>query len=320
MSRRVRATGRGVILHYHRVAESSPDFNGLCVAPEQFERQLQFLCEHGTPLPLEVLVKRTMAGDAPSNAFAITFDDGYADNLHEAAPMLKSAGVPATVFVATGCLASTTGFWWDELEALVLASPRLPAAIELTGDGARSRIRTHGPWALLSRIRRIHAPPRYSLYLTLRRKLLRLRHEERLAALAQLRSQLGTANTPLPRIMSAPDVAAISRQAGISIGAHTVTHPVLAAQSRSEQYREISDSRSTLESITGAPVRTFAYPFGSRRDFSELTVQLVREAGFALGCTTLPGTVGPDSDSLLIPRVSAAASTPEALGRSAGWL
>ena len=58
-------------------------------------------------LSLPDLVSRLERGTLPANAAAVTFDDGYADNLSEASPRLLEAGVPATLFVATGFLDRT---------------------------------------------------------------------------------------------------------------------------------------------------------------------------------------------------------------------
>ncbi len=66
---------------------------------------------------------------------AVTFDDGYANNLHAAKPLLERFTVPATVFVAVGALEDPREFWWDELDGLLLQPGTLPDALQLHVNG-----------------------------------------------------------------------------------------------------------------------------------------------------------------------------------------
>ena len=111
---------RAVILLYHRVARPERDPQLLSVAPEQFEGQMSLLRSRFNPLSLDRLSRMIRGGGAiPPRSVVVTFDDGYADNLHHAAPVLERHGVPATFFVESGHLGSTREFWWDELERLI---------------------------------------------------------------------------------------------------------------------------------------------------------------------------------------------------------
>ena len=109
-----------VILMYHRIADEPVDPWGLAVSPARFEEQLQVLRRTRHPLPLTDFVHRLVAGTLPARAVALTFDDGYADNLFAGKPRLVAADIPATVFLATGYLDRTGEFWWDELARLIL--------------------------------------------------------------------------------------------------------------------------------------------------------------------------------------------------------
>jgi peptidoglycan/xylan/chitin deacetylase (PgdA/CDA1 family) len=88
----------------------------------------------------------------------------------------------------------------------------------------------------------------------------------------------------------------------VEIGAHTVTHPVLSDLSEADQRREVRQSRAELEALLGRPVRLFAYPFGQRDHYTAGTVKAVREAGFALACSTLPGCVRRRTSRFALPR------------------
>ena len=89
----------------------------------------------------------------------------------------------------------------------------------------------------------------------------------------------------------------------MDIGAHSVTHPVLAALSLQEQRREIEEGKQTLEAVCGQAATSFSYPYGSEADYSNETVQLVRQAGFACACTTRPAAVRHGGDPLTLPRM-----------------
>src|SRR5438045_9462568 len=103
---------------YHRIADAAHESDpwGLCVSPARFAEQLAVLRECGTPLTLRSLVREHERGDVPSGGIVVTFDDGYADNLHAAKPLLERFDVPATVFVTSGQIAKDGEFWWDGLE------------------------------------------------------------------------------------------------------------------------------------------------------------------------------------------------------------
>jgi peptidoglycan/xylan/chitin deacetylase (PgdA/CDA1 family) len=107
-----------VVLLYHRVAEVAHDPWGLAVAPARFAEQLEALAKRFSPVPLRELAARMDAGGLPPRSVALTFDDGYRDNLEAAEPLLARYGVPATIFVVSWYVGAGREFWWDELEAL----------------------------------------------------------------------------------------------------------------------------------------------------------------------------------------------------------
>ena len=88
----------------------------------------------------------------------------------------------------------------------------------------------------------------------------------------------------------------------VEVGAHTVTHPVLAQLSREEQQKEIRDSKQALEQVVNRPVTSFAYPFGCRSDYTSDTVTAVREAGFQCAASNYPGLIRPRADRFQLPR------------------
>ena len=113
------------MLMYHRVASLESDRWGLAVQPERFAGHMQLLRERFNPISLPDLLAALRGGGVPRRSVAVTFDDGYRDNLTVAKPLLERYGVPGTVFVVSGYVGSKRDFWWDELDRLC----RDPAAV-----------------------------------------------------------------------------------------------------------------------------------------------------------------------------------------------
>ena len=305
----------GMVLLYHRIADSATDPQRLAVSPSHFADHLAVLAERGRPMPLDELVDRSRRGAAPPGAVAVTFDDGYADNLHDALPLLKQARVPATVFISTGPLRNHQEFWWDRL-ALLLLSPgtlpdhlRLPigrqtlawqlgqSAVYTADEGAR-----HLAWTVEGR----ECPTaRHRVYVDLCRRLRDLPGEARdrtldaLATLGRVQPRVRDSH----RALRASEVVALAADHQITIGSHTESHGSLAKLPPDIQLREIGDARHELQALTGKAVAAFAYPFGGPADVSQSTATIARQAGVTLACTTRPDSVRPGVDHLRIPRV-----------------
>lgn len=301
-----------MILAYHRVAETPTDPQLLCVSPRHFAEQLQVLRRQYRPMPLFDLAAAVREGSVPERAVVVTFDDGYADNLHNAAPLLAAHGVPATVFVVPG--ESEGEFWWDELDRLLLQPGTLPQTLQLkVNDEARewdlggaaeyspAGFERHRAWSVLQ----ADAPtPRQTIYRTLHQALRSLSTPSRQTVLDSLRgwSGAGKASRPTHRRLGSAELVRLA-EAGIEVGAHTLTHPVLSALSTQEQQLEVSHGKQRLGDILGRPVRSFAYPYGTRMDYTAETVEIVRQAGFTCACANYAGAVRLGADVFQLPRI-----------------
>ena len=296
---------RPVILMYHRVALARHDPWGLAVAPERFEEQIAYLKHHRTPMSMDELVDRLRSKTLPANAVAVTFDDGYRDNLVNAKPVLARHGVPATLFLATGFIDQNTPFWWDELATMILASTQAirdqqvwaGEAITLDwGEAERSDIA--GGWRVSDGPR----TARQNAYLAIWRKLQRARAADRDIAMNSLRCHLGTFHDPLGKPMSSDEISAFLSEGLVELGAHTVTHPALTFLSRLESRREIEGSGHRCRELATKSVNGFAYPYG---DMSSEVRNDVARLGFSWACSTEGGFVdGKQPDIYALPRVA----------------
>lgn len=306
---------KGLILVYHRVAEIPSDPMLLCVSPNHFGEHLEILRQDFRPVRLQPLAKLGQGGDIPRRSIAVTFDDGYADNLHSGKPLLERHNIPATVFATTGYIDERHEFWWDELDRLLLQPGTLPNSLHLNinervhqwelGQAARYSDETyqhHRGWSVLEKV---DPGSRQRLYRSLSELLRPLTDKERRKVLSELRAWAGSdpVGRETHRALSADELLHLNAGDLIEVGAHTVSHPVLSKLSAAAQQAEIEGSKRRLEDILGHPVATFAYPYGSRSDYTAETVTRVKEAGFAFACSNFYDVVWRGSDRFQLPRV-----------------
>jgi peptidoglycan/xylan/chitin deacetylase (PgdA/CDA1 family) len=238
---------RGVVLLYHRVNDA-PDAYGLGVPPAIFESQLQWLQSECRIVALEELLG-TPPEQLPARAVAVTFDDGYEDNLRGAVPILQRLNAPATFFLTTRWLEEHGEYWWDTLERVLLSETAVPVSLDLTWSGlplsfatrsVEDRRETH--WQLHDRL--VHA----SL-------------EQRDRVIERLKEWSG-GGTTMFRPMVADEVRQLAAIPGVTIGAHSVNHLSLPDNTE-PRLSEMTDCQVQLRRITGQPVEMFAYPYGA---------------------------------------------------------
>jgi len=303
-----------VILMYHSVRKARRDPFALCVSPRRFAQHMRIVASMTEPVRLN----RMIEPQVPPRAVAVTFDDGYADNLHHALPVLERFNIPATIFIATGYVGGTREFWWDELERLLLGRGRINRNFTLGlgeakrtfgSDGAARRGRLAAwrgrhwkAWDTAA------ADARQVLFNEIRRWLKRETvpdREEALTALRQVVHGVEVRN----RSALALTLDGLRRMAAhplIDIGAHTVNHPSLGWLDAPAQREEISRSRAWLRDHMARPITLFAYPHGSstadERDYTPQTVEFVLAAGFDGAVTTRDASVAPSDQAWELPR------------------
>ena len=297
---------------YHRVTVLRNDPHLLAVTPERFDSHLRVIRAHAAPMPLRELVGAVGQGRMPRRAVVVTFDDGYADNLDYAKPLLTQHDVPATVFVTAGQVGSGREFWWDELDRLLLQPGTLPATLRLQLNG------TSREWALgdgssyteeeYQRDRDWHVEcpddpgPRHRVFRAVFDCLYPLPPARRAVVLNQLTAWARVPATARPthRALTSDQLGRLAEGDLIEIGAHTLSHPVLAALPIADQRQEIGGSKVQLKAMLGREVVSFAYPHGSSPGE---TIAAVSEAGFACACSSDPDAVFRGADRLHLPRL-----------------
>ena len=279
------------ILRYHAIC--GPEGYGyadpqICITPENFERHVAYLSNAYSIMRLEEAATRLAAGEAlPRNAVAITFDDGYADNLG-AARILAKYDATATFYITAGCLTGGQPFWPAEIRHLV-------------SDVRASRIRLEASGVVLElplESERDRGAAVKALTKAFKSNLIPVREE--------LRSQLRrlASNPTLPRIMLTWDEVREMHRLGMTIGSHTMTHPNLPSAGPDAARAELTASRHRLEQETQAPVTMFSYPNGGADRYLTPDVQAaVREAGYLAATTSRNAVATRGSDLYALERV-----------------
>lgn len=306
----MRGSAKAAILMYHRIASPELDPWRLSVSPHHFAEHLEIICQQAQPMSLQQLAAAQREGNVPSRAVAITFDDGYANNLHNAKPLLERYNVPATVFVTSGNLDAEREPWWDELEWTLLQPGRLPDTLRLTindqprhwqlgkaayySEADRKSDYHFQPWQgrLNSRLEFY-----YLVWSALR--LLPAQQRQKLQDEILTWANVHSQTRKTCRTLTRSELLELEQGGLVEIGAHTVTHPSLPAHSFEVQRQEIGRSKQALEKYLKHPVQSFAYPFG---DFNHDSLKTVRESGFSQACSTVQQPIWQGCDRFLLPR------------------
>ena len=281
-----RATGKLLVLTYHRVLET---YDAIIneIDAVQFTQQMETLAEYFNVISLAEGVERLQVGTLAAGSVCITFDDGYRDNFDVALPILDALNLPATFFVATGYLGD--GMMWNDV---IIESMRSTSLQQL--DLNEFNLGTHAINTESQRIQVVDMLLSKWKYKTV---------EER-DQLAKRLQELAEVKLDQRIMMTEQEVIGLSN-AGMEIGGHTINHPILAVTKLSEARKQICECKHELEALIKKPVRFFAYPNGRiGKDYLNEHLSAVKEAGYLAALTTNDGYIKHDANLYELPRVS----------------
>ena len=273
------------ILIYHRVLREPDPLFPAEVNAARFEAQMHLLARIFNILPVTEAVERLKSGTLPARAACITFDDGYADNAEIALPILKKHHIPATFFIATGYLDGGMMFNDCIIETIRMTQGN---SIDLTAIGLEKF-----PLGTLKQKRD-----------AINNILARLKYQplDQRQTIADSISDLAAVELPKDLMMRTEQVRLLS-DSGMEIGGHTVCHPILTSIDNMAATAEIENGKRYLESITGKPIRVFAYPNGKpETDYNAAHVKIVKELGFDAAVSTACGVAKQGCDLFQLPR------------------
>jgi peptidoglycan/xylan/chitin deacetylase (PgdA/CDA1 family) len=290
--------GVGAILTLHHVRPPRPDRfqpNRLLeITPRFFARVIRLLRRSGLDLvSLDEVHRRLTEGDFGKRFVCLTFDDGYRDLLQYAYPVLKEAGVPFAIYVATSFADRLGELWWLALEAVIARNNR----IGFTIDG-RNRM---FDCAALTEKRALYD----ELYWWLRR---RPTDAELRAIVRNLAAvyKVDIAAFCKELCMSWEELAELAADPLVTIGAHTINHPMLAKVPAETARSEMDLSRSVIEAALAVRPQHVSFPVGDRTSAGPREFAIAAELGFKTGVTTRPGVLFPEHREHLtaLPRIS----------------
>jgi peptidoglycan/xylan/chitin deacetylase (PgdA/CDA1 family) len=297
--------GSFCVITYHGVSPAGytvedPQQDGSLVSPENLRAQLHLLKEcYRVVSPDQVREWVVDGKELPELAVLLTCDDGLVSGLTEMAPILREENLSCLFFVLGASAAENTRMlWYEELYLLMLAAPAgaysfasLGMTVELS-DRAQRR----------------------STWWNLLKKLSQCDQETRAAFIETSRAQFG-----LPDVWNNGCINNEARRRrfgllnrielrqlidmGMSIGSHTLNHPILTQQSSELAWKEISESRGLLEDAIGKPIWALAYPFGDPASVANREMQMAEQAGFECAFMNNGGGFGATLPRFALPRV-----------------
>lgn len=257
--------GRSLVLLYHRVLPNgrAPDPIVPSLSVSLFRRQLDTLLTAGDVIPLRELVDSLSARGGGRPRFALTFDDDHDRYADVVLPVLKRCGVPATFFLSGRTLHGLPPYWWTKVENSLRAHGL---------DFTRKALDVNG--------------------FTVDDIVVEL---ERSGHAALLADRLPPVNEPA---MTAADICALAR-AEMTIGFHTLHHPVLTMQPEGELVAILNNGRRELAAAAGVSIDFLAYPHGRA---NALVAAAAQAANYAAAFTTGGRPISSTSDRFLLNR------------------
>jgi peptidoglycan/xylan/chitin deacetylase (PgdA/CDA1 family) len=279
----------GVALMYHRIAAEAVDPHRICTSPATFRSHMEHLRANYELLPLDELAERALAGTLADDAVAVTFDDGYLDNLEIASPILTDLHIPATFFICTERIDEEHEHWWDVVERALIADDATPPSLRIHAGGGRLELPTRS------------AEERQRALLALHAVLIDADVYERDAVLEQLSDWKRRTDAPrrTRRVMTTDELRELARRPGHELAAHTVHHLRLTAHDAEVCRQELVRSRADLEDLVGCTVKAVAYPYGAA---NRVIKSRAADLGFDTGWSVDGDVVTAHCDPLFLPR------------------
>ena len=283
-----------VVLIYHRVTNLPLDPQLLSVSPENFDNQIKFLKEKYLVMDIEEfseIISNTKK--VPKNTVVITFDDGYADNLYEALPILEAHHAQALFYISTSLLDTKLEFWWDDLERVFLTGHTIPNQLALDINNISYTFNTS------------NSDEKKETYNALHPLVKNCKTIDRDNAVKRIVnwSGLSREGRESHRMLTTQELIKLSKSKSSVIGAHTHTHPKLSLGSFQEQMDDIALSKRNLEKILNNKIEHFSYPFGSKEDYNAESVLVCKKLGFKMVCANYHNQVHRWHSKFELPRM-----------------
>jgi len=272
----------------HKVCEEY-DPLGITLSPNLFSDILKEISSQHNFVRLDRVVADPVSWRGEGLRFSVTFDDGYRDNYENAFPLLRQYAVPASVYVSPDHIDGKCEFWFERLIWMLYATAEERIDLGEIGLGVLA----------------LHdEPERRSVLALMNNKLKLLDSLSRTRILDHCIDMLNLEEksdySPMMTWAMLKEMSA----AGMEIGSHTMTHPILSRESDETVRYELRESRRRIEQELGQSVAGFAYPNGREEDLNQYIIEEVERAGYQYAVTTVPGINVLPMDSYRLMRVN----------------
>ncbi|WP_193583080.1 polysaccharide deacetylase family protein [Laribacter hongkongensis] len=271
-------SGIGAVLMLHRIQPTreggfSPN-RDMAVSPSFLESFVRDAQQRGYTFVSLDCMSEQLEACSGEKLLALTFDDGYRDNFTLAYPLLRRLQVPFAVYVTTSFPDGGAVLWWEAIEQLLLEHDQVELA-----DGCVLACRT--------------SQEKLDAFVSLRASIMALPGDRLADRINNMFAQVKFDWQQLcaTHAMQWDEVCELAQDPLVTIGAHTLSHPVLCSLSPEQASAEMQDSRDRLEARIGTPVTHFCYPFGSRNEVGVREFELARMLGFKTATTTRWGNI-----------------------------
>lgn len=268
-----------LVLGYHRVGIEGPPLYST-LPQSAFAAQMRYLKHNFRVISVDRLVQELQESDVQGQTVVVTFDDGYAGTYTEALPVLREYAIPATVYLTGEAIETGEISWYDRV---FLHFQQAGSTIDINLDKPER-------FSLSTKQSRLQGAERVVTYLRT------LPDEERRLRCAELERMIPLQKGFLTGAMLTWDQIHSMQSAGITFGAHTMTHPVVSRLSPKAAQAEVLESKRLIENRLGIEVKHFAYPFGKVRDCGSDATGVLQQLGFASAMTTILGLNEPGAD------------------------
>ncbi|RPI56951.1 MAG: hypothetical protein EHM55_03520 [Acidobacteria bacterium] len=297
---------RLVILTYHSVLPAAGDIDAgearNVVDEEMFAWQMCYLAKHFRCLRLEEAVELLRSGrPLPRYSAVVTFDDGFRNNLRYAYPILRRFGVPATIFLTTGHIGRGVQLLWTERVGRLLRSVKPPCSLTVAADPAPLAVsfrtvaeRDEAARAVLKRLKSMPSRQRDCVVSEL---------ENQLAGAGREHDAAGAPNAERYTFLTWSEARELAR-GGMTIGSHTVEHPIMSSLDDARRAREVVDSKREIERQMWAPCTLFSYPNGTADDFGDRDKANLQAAGYVAAVTQIAGVNDERTDLFRLKRLN----------------
>jgi peptidoglycan/xylan/chitin deacetylase (PgdA/CDA1 family) len=299
---RIANRGKALIVTYHRFTDGD---TGSKTTARAFAEQLDYLTRHYEVVPLSFIAERLRAGRLPANVAAITIDDGYSDAYEIAFPLLCRRNLPATIFVVTDFVDQKKWLWTDKLRYLIThAGARTIEGTLLEHEFCVEFERGESVFRAADKVNSL---------------LKAIKDDAKEAAIARMAAAFGVdlPDAPPPEYASVTwDQLREMSRAGVEIGSHTATHPILPNISLEQVRRELMESRRRIAAEINCPVELFCYPNG---DYNNAVISEVERAGYSCAVTVACGLNDRHTSPLRLKRIHAEDDLPHFIQNISGF-